>query len=132
MLNRRGTKGLCILLVTLASAALPAAAQEDPDFQGHWEGSVLFPGEELEIDVDLVQRDDGVWSGDITIPAQQTEDVPLTEVMVAGTVVSFKMGGVPGEPAFRGTISEDQRTISGTFTQGPAEFQFRLRRMEGS
>jgi hypothetical protein len=71
---------------------------------------------------------EGSWSGDISIPAQATEDFPLSEVTVEGVEVSFLMAGVPGDPTFKGSLSEDGQILSGMFSQGGAELEFNLTR----
>jgi hypothetical protein len=117
------------LLMAVVRASGPLTAQEAPAPAGHWEGAILVPGGELGIDVDL-RVQDGVWSGDISIPVQATQDFVLSEVMVEGSQVSFLMAGVPGDPAFKGTVSEDGQAITGTFTQGGQSLEFRLTRSD--
>jgi hypothetical protein len=95
---------------------------------GHWEGAILVPGGELGMNVDLARDETGKWSGDISIPAQQAQDFALAEVSVEGKAVSFKMAGVPGEPTFKGTLSDDGDSITGSFIQGQATLEFRLAR----
>lgn len=107
-----------------------ANAQETPSPEGHWEGAIQVPGGELGINVDLMVEG-GTWSGDISIPLQQTEDFPLSDVVVEGDRVSFAMAGVPGDPKFDGTISEDGLTISGSFTQSGQNLTFNLTREDG-
>jgi hypothetical protein len=111
-------------------APAPVRAQEQggPTPAGHWEGAILVPAGELGINVDLMPAD-GVWEGDISIPAQATEDFALSEVSVNGMEVSFLMAGVPGEPTFRGTLSEDGSSITGTFSQGGQNLEFKLTRV---
>jgi hypothetical protein len=118
---------VAIFLTAVVGAPGPLGAQEDPTPVGHWEGAILVPGGELGIDVDLTVED-GAWSGDISIPVQATQDFVLSEVAVEGSQVSFLMAGVPGDPTFKGILSEDGQTISGTFTQGGQSLDFRLTR----
>lgn len=115
------------LLLALCLWAVPVQAQEAPSPEGHWEGAIQVPGGELGVNVDLV-NEEGIWSGDISIPMQQTEDFPLSDIGVEGTRVTFAMAGVPGAPRFDGTISEDGQTISGSFTQGGQNLTFSLTR----
>lgn len=115
-------------LLALAGTASGLFAQEKPGFEGHWEGAILVPNAPIEINIDLTVDEEGVWSGDISIPAQMAQDVPLAEVTVEGASISFMMAGVPGDPTFKGTLSEDGKTVSGPFTQGGAELEFKLTR----
>lgn len=107
----------------------PVMAQDAVTPAGHWEGVIVVPGAELGIDVDLM-LEEGAWSGDISIPAQQTQDFVLSDVIVEGTDVSFLMAGVPGDPTFSGKMAEDGQTITGTFSQGGQVLEFRLTRTD--
>src|SRR5215208_7304734 len=86
-----------MLLLILTGAAPVLAAETGP--AGHWEGAIDIPGTKLGIDVDLSQ-DGGAWKGDISIPLQQAKDLPLVNVKVDGTAVSFEIQGIPGTPTF--------------------------------
>ncbi len=118
---------LLALILALAGTMIQAGAQEAPNPAGHWDGTIQVPGQGLGINVDLAVED-GAWSGDISIPVQQTEDFPLAGITVDGLRVSFKMAGVPGDPSFQGTLSADGGTLTGTFTQGGQSFPFNLER----
>ncbi len=118
-----------VLLFALVWSASPLLAQDGPTPAGHWEGAIVVPGGELGIDVDLLDEE-GAWKGDISIPAQQTQDFVLSDVIVKGNEVSFLMAGVPGDPTFQGTMSEDGATITGTFSQGGQVLEFRLTRSD--
>ena len=124
------TASFAALTAALLLAAAPAAAQDAPGFVGHWDGGIHTPQGDLAINVDLAKAEDGSWSGDISIPAQGAADIPLTEVVVDGNTVSFKIPETPGEPTFTGTLSEDGKTIAGPFTQGGAELTFTLSRVD--
>ncbi|MGW8267699.1 MAG: hypothetical protein ACWGSQ_15145 [Longimicrobiales bacterium] len=117
------------LLFAMTWGGGSVVGQEAPTPAGHWEGAIVVPGGELGIDVDLMVEA-GTWSGDISIPMQQTQDFVLSEVSVTGNEVSFLMVGVPGDPTFKGTMSEDGETISGTFTQSGQSMTFRLARTD--
>ena len=119
---------LSALLLLVSTAHL--GAQTESAFAGHWEGAIVTPNGDLGINVDLKQGEDPAWTGDISIPAQMAEDVPLADVVVEGNTVSFRMADVPGDPTFKGTLSEDGKTITGPFTQGGAQLEFRLTRSD--
>ena len=109
-------------LILSLSLALPVGAA---DLEGHWEGSIELPGQALEISVDLAPAADG-WEGSIDIPAQGTKDLPLEGFAVDGSEVTFAISGVPGEPTFSGTLSDDGSTLAGELTQGGQSFPFTL------
>ena len=114
--------------VLLMLLAVPAFAAETGP-AGHWEGEIQIPGTKLGIDVDLSQ-DGGAWKGDISIPLQNAKDLPLINIKVDGTAVSFEIQGIPGTPTFNGTLASDGTKIAGDFAQGGGKFPFELRRGE--
>lgn len=114
-----------LVCLSLALAAHVARAAEPPS--GRWKGAIEVPGTALEVVVDL-ESSDGSWTGAIDIPAQGATDLPLTGITVEGRAVSFAIRGVPGEPTFRGDLSDDGGQLAGTFTQGGASFPFALER----
>jgi uncharacterized protein len=113
---------LVLVAVTLRSAPL-LQVQAGP--AGHWEGTLQTPGQALDFSVDLVTNA-GKWDGTISIPAQNVKGLPLAEVVVKGSAISFAMKGVPGDPRFTGTISKDGGALSGDFAQGGVSMPFTL------
>ena len=113
-----------------AGAAALAAGGAGVELAGHWEGRIDTPGTPLHIRVDL-ERDGEGWRGMIDIPAQGAQGLPLSDIEVrdpdADTPrVEFGIGGVPGQPRFRGRLKDD--VITGRFEQGGASIGFRLGR----
>lgn len=103
-------------------------SQETPSIAGHWEGTIDVPGTKLEILIDFSQKPDGSWDGKISIPAQNAKNLPLDNISFVNRDASFAIAGVPGEPTFKGNISDDGAKISGDFTQGGQTFAFSLSR----
>ena len=116
---------MCVAALTMASGV--AFAQPPAGPSGHWEGAIQIPGQELKIEVDLAAAGEK-WEGTITIPAQGLKSLPLSAVAVAGETVSFAIGGIPGEPSFKGTLSKDAKALSGNFTQSGGTVPFALAR----
>jgi hypothetical protein len=115
---------LCIA----AGLLIPAlSAQSATGGSGHWEGTIQLPDTKLDVAVDLADQG-GKWIGAISVPAQKLNGFPLADIAVQGTSVRFAMKGVPGDPAFRGTLSADGQSIAGDFSQGSASFPFALKR----
>ena len=52
----------------------------------------------------------------------------LADVVVQGSAVSFTLPGVPGAPAFKGTLATDGASITGTFSQAGQSMPFKLER----
>jgi CubicO group peptidase (beta-lactamase class C family) len=107
-------------------SALPVRAAE-PSAAGRWEGSIELPGTHLAVQIELAGGA-GAWKGSIDIPAQNAKGLALEEITAGGLSVSFAISGVPGHPAFKGTLAPDGASISGDFTQGGATFPFKLAR----
>jgi hypothetical protein len=115
--------GLGVALVGLLSAVAHAAGPA-----GHWKGAIQVPGQELQVEVDLAAKGSAAWVGTITIPAQNLRAFPLSAIEAQGSAVSFAMKGIPGEPAFKGRLSDDGASLAGDFTQGAAHLPFQLKR----
>ena len=60
--------------------------------------------------------------------AQGSKDLPLGKIEVKGAEVSFEISNVPGMPAFKGTLEEHGKKITGTFAQSGQSFSFHLDR----
>lgn len=103
----------------------PGARAQEASLEGHWEGTIEIPGTPLAMDVDF-RREDGAWAGDISIPVQNAKDLPLAGIVLEGGAVTFAIAGIPGDPTFSGTLSEDGDRISGELTQGGQTFPFTL------
>ena len=105
---------LCLVLLLPASAA--DARQAAPPPSGQWIGT-LPAGPGLEMEINLARKGTE-WYGTISIPQQLTKGLPLGEVTVKSQTVTFAIKGAPGDPRFSGALSDDGKTITGTFTQG--------------
>ena len=129
------------LLFILGCSAALAFAQDQVDFDrtsassveplslnGKWEGAINVPGTTLGISIDFSKKADGSWQGDIDIPLQGAKDLPLANIKLAESAVSFDLPNVPGNPSFKGAIAADGNNISGDFTQAGQTFPFNLKR----
>jgi len=116
---------LLFAAATSPLSALPQQAAPSPTLTGHWEGSIDIPGQKMEINVDFALKDNA-WTGDISIPIQQAQDLPLIKIALDGNKATFVIDGVPGEPTFKGEISADGKKMTGTFTQSGMGFPFVL------
>ncbi len=126
--------GKCIRTTWIAGLCLGLAlaqAPGPPDAEGHWEGAILIPSQQLQVAVDLHRGPDDSWTGAIDIPAQGIEHFPLSDVTVDGPIVSFAMQGIPGDPTFKGKLSDDGLALSGGFQQSGASLPFHLTRGPG-
>jgi len=109
-------------LLVLAPAAVRAATNP----AGVWEGTLKTPNGELGFVFNL-HRDGDKWAGEVDIPAQGVSSLPLTNVKVDGAAIGFTIPAGPGEPHYDGKLSEDGKSMSGTFSQGPAAIPLELK-----
>lgn len=107
----RFTRMLAVF-VLLLPACLPAAT--DPI--GLWEGTLKTPNGDMGF-VFNVHRDGDKWAVEMDIPAQGLAGLPLKDVKVDGASVGMTMPGM-GDPRYEGKLSEDGKTIAGTFNAG--------------
>tara|TARA_R110002096_G_scaffold200639_3_gene384637 strand:+ start:11181 stop:12599 length:1419 start_codon:yes stop_codon:yes gene_type:complete len=113
------------LLPFLFCTLITIALGETPS--GMWKGAIHLPGNaELQIQVNLEKKGE-TWTGTIDIPAQGLAGFALSSVGVEAEQVRFAMAGIPGNPSFRGKLSEDGTTIEGDFEQGPQKLTFKLK-----
>ena len=96
----------CIFLVMLLCGLVSSAA----DFVGHWKGKVA----NLPIVFHIAH--DGEWSATLDSPMQGAKDIPCEKVVVKGDSIEIDMPALRAN--YKGVIAQDDKSITGTFTQG--------------
>ncbi|MGH7242240.1 MAG: serine hydrolase [Phycisphaerales bacterium] len=94
------------------------------DLTGRWDGTIKVPGTDLEVKLNFTSNE----LGTISIPAQGAKDLPLEKVSLDGAKATFAIRGIPGNPVFAGTFSDDGALLKGDFTQGGGTIPFELKR----
>jgi len=117
-----------VMLAARSGAAAAQSAAAAPSAAGHWTGAIQTPGQELQVEVDILANAPGTWVGTISIPAQNIRAFPLSSLEVLGDAVSFAMKGIPGDPVFKGKLSAEGGILAGDLTQGGAKLTFSLKR----
>jgi CubicO group peptidase (beta-lactamase class C family) len=102
------------------------SARDWGDLSGTWDGIIEVSGTELGIEVTFIPGQKIEWTGDIDIAVQGAKNMPLGDIMIDGTELSFCMPQASGDPEFRGELSEDGMTVVGTFLQGGTFFPFTM------
>jgi len=82
-----------LLAIVVFAAALPCRGEEA--ISGRWEGTTHIPDDDLNVIVDLA-HENGTWVGSIIIPGLDVKGVPLTDITVKASAVSFSVKGTLG------------------------------------
>ncbi len=109
-----------------------ASAQDNKNISGQWDGSIKVPGMDLGINVEFKLDSAGNQIGNVDIPMQGAVDLPLTNIKLEYNTITFDLSGVPGNPSFKGTLSDNGQNISGDFSQGGQAYPFALARKDAS
>jgi len=103
------------LIATLLAAA-PAVAQPASAYNGDWTGALTAGGQTLHL-VLHVKTEGATQTAELD-SLDQGATVPASAIKTDGGQVSILFLSVGGE--FAGKLSEDGKTITGTWTQGGA------------
>ncbi len=93
---------------------------------GHWQGVIQLPAGEIPIQVDIERLPAGTFQGSLSTP--ELTGFPLSDFAMKGRDVYFQVKGTPGNRAFLGGLSTDNKTMSGEFKQGQFSLRFLLNR----
>lgn len=104
-------------ILILSFAALAKAAEP----AGRWEGLIQIPGRDTQVIFDLAQETDGAWVGSIILPGLNIKGVPLADIAVKESEVSFSIKGALGGPQvgaakFTGRLNP-KGALAGDFVQ---------------
>lgn len=116
-------------VVALLLAPAPALLAQSPaDPSGHWEGMLQVQNMVLNVEVDLARNSSGEMAGTFSQPAQGVKGLPLATVAVEGRSVRFVVKGGDAPATFVGTLSADDRKLSGDVSQGGQTIPFTFAR----
>ena len=100
-------KNKVLLVYVMLLCGLVASAT---DFVGHWKGKVM------NIPIVFHIANDSVWSATLDSPMQGAMDIPCGKVTVKGDSIEIDTPALRAN--FKGVIAQDDKSITGTFTQG--------------
>ena len=93
--------------------------------RGHWTGGEIPGRDPITLEVDLDKGPDG-WVGSLSMPAQNVSGIPLDAITYVGGKCSFRVKGMPNDPTYRGTLSQDGKIIEGQYTEGSLKVPFKF------
>lgn len=106
-------RSVFIALLLLSGALLHA--ESSPDVSGHWDGVIQAAQMDVAIAVDLSRDATGAMTGTFDSAARQVRAFPLSNITASGTSVAFEIKA-NGGGTFRGTLTPDGKSMSGTFS----------------
>jgi CubicO group peptidase (beta-lactamase class C family) len=118
-----------VRILALIGFAMTSSVVSAATIDGTWRGAIDVPGSPLQIIVEFTVSETSV-EGQISIPVQGLNGARLVNIAQMADDVEFAIEGVPGNPFFRGQISEDGESIEGTFSQNGAQILFALGRTD--
>ncbi len=87
-----------------------------------WNGEIQVPNQPLPILIEFNEEE--AITGTISIPVQNLHDFALSDILLEGNSLSFKMPLEGQRITFNGDVAEDK--INGSFTQNGQSFPFEL------
>lgn len=126
---RRSTPLMLALVFAAALTATPdAASAQDDRWVGDWQGELdAGPQGKLPIIFHITAGESGL-SATMDSPAQGAFAIPMDGVTISGDSVAITLNAA--QARYDGVMQEDG-TISGTWSQGPAELTLDLAKSEG-
>jgi hypothetical protein len=126
---RRAKVGVGLfLMLCCGGGAMTALAQTTDPLAGTWTGTlVAAPGAELRVVFHIVADSTGRWNGTMDSPDQGATGIPVESATLEDGKVVFAIPAVNG--GYSGTLSEDGKSIEGTWSQGGNSLALRLERV---
>src|SRR5947207_14408870 len=95
-------KVIVLLCVFVPLWLLTHVLAQTPGVEGTWFGTINPPGAQFDIAINL-QRDVAGWTGMLLM--ENGANIPLREMVIQPSTISFLLDGGGGKIAFKGTIS---------------------------
>jgi hypothetical protein len=103
-----------LIAIVIIVATLPCRAEDA--ISGRWEGTARVPDDELSLIVDLAQQN-GAWVGSIIIPGFGVKGMPLADIKVRSSDVSFVVKGRLGLHLNLRLLGPPENKLAGNFEQ---------------
>lgn len=109
-----------------APATSPAAAFNPKDIADTWQGTLHAGQQNLRTVVKIRKDDKGGYKAVFYSIDQGGQPLPVDSITLDGAAVKMRLNLVNG--TFEGKLSDDGKTIDGTWTQGPSPLPLTLAR----
>jgi uncharacterized protein (TIGR03435 family) len=111
-------KKLMLLVAVLATMFGSVARAQD--LSGNWQGTLKVGDKNLRLIFNLYKGDKDGWSAKMYSIDQTTQPIPVNSVTRTGSDIKLTIDIIGG--GFAGKLSEDGKTMTGTWTQGNTPF----------
>ena len=108
-----------LMLFLVALAAMFGTGARAQDLSGNWQGT-LKVGKDLRVIFNLYKGEKDGWSAKLYSIDQTPQPIPVDAVTKQGSTVKMTINLVGG--GFEGKLSDDGKTMTGTWTQGAQGF----------
>ena len=112
-----------LMLCLAVLAAMFGGVARAQDISGNWQGT-LKVGKDLRIIFNLYKGDKDGWSAKMYSIDQTKQAIPVNSVTRQGSDIKMTVDMIGG--SFAGKLSEDGKTITGTWTQATQPFPLTL------
>ncbi len=108
------------MLMIAVLAAMFGSVARAQDLSGNWQGTLKVNAKELRIIFNLYKGDKDGWSAKFYSIDQTPQPIPVNSVTRTGSDIKMTID-IAGA-SFAGKLSEDGKTMTGTWTQGATSF----------
>ena len=112
--------------LVLLFAIMTTAQAQSPNggLDGSWQGTLAAGPAKLRLVLSVFKADDGTYLGTLISVDQNGARIPINRIDVTGSSVRLELSAING--SFQGSISEDRKQLTGTWSQAgratPLEF----------
>ncbi|MGA1981338.1 MAG: TIGR03435 family protein [Acidobacteriaceae bacterium] len=108
-----------VMLCIVALAAMLGTGARAQDLSGNWQGT-LKVGKDLRVIFNVYKGEKDGWSAKFYSIDQTPQPIPVNSVTKQGSTVKMTIDMIGG--GFEGKLSDDGKTMTGTWTQGQQPF----------